>query len=241
MCGRIALYTPPARLARLLDAALAAGVEADTAPSWNVPPQRTLFGVAEGRDGRVLDAYTWGLVPWFAKDASMSNRSFNARAETMSSRPAFRDAFERHRLLIPVDGFFEWDRRASSRDAHFFTRADGDVLVLAGLYDRWTDPADPPDAPRHKTCTVVTTTPGPDLDGIHDRMPAVLERDAFELWLDGTADELDAVRDLCGPAPRGTLVHHRVDGRVGNVRNDDSGLIAAVAAASTLFDQLGEQ
>lgn len=241
MCGRIALYTPPARLARLLDAALAAGVETDAVPSWNVTPQRTLFGVTEGRDGRLLDAYTWGLVPWWAKDASVSTRTFNARAETMATKPAFRDAFERHRLVLPVDGFYEWDRRAGTREAHFFTRADGDVLVLAGLFDRWRDPGDPPESPRRQTCTVVTTTPGPDLDGIHDRMPVVLERDQFELWMAGADDELDAVRDLCGPPPRGTLVHHRVDGRVGNVRNDDPGLIAAAAANSTLFDQLGEQ
>jgi putative SOS response-associated peptidase YedK len=241
MCGRIALYTPPARLARLLEAAIAAGVETTSEPSWNVSPQRTLFGVADRGDGRVLDGYTWGLVPWFAKDAAASNRMFNARAETMASRSAFRGAFERQRLLVPVDGFFEWDRRGGSRDPHFFTRSDGDVLVLAGLYERWRDPAGPPDAPRRTTCTVVTTTPGPDLDGIHDRMPVVLERDGFDLWLTGADDELDAVQGLCAPASRGTLVHHLVGSRVGNVRNDGPELIAAVAANSTLFDQLGEQ
>lgn len=241
MCGRIALYTPPARLARLLDAAVAAGLDADVAPSWNLGPQRTLFGVAEDHGGRVLDEYRWGLVPWWAKDPSMSNRTFNARAETMATKPAFRDAFERHRVLLPVDGFYEWDRRGGSRVPHFFTRADGDVLVFAGLYDRWRDPSGPRDAPRLKTCTVVTTTPGPDLDGIHDRMPVVLERGGFDLWLTGSDDELDALSSLCVPAARGTLVHHPVDGRVGNVLNDGPELIAAVAAASTLFDQPGEQ
>jgi putative SOS response-associated peptidase YedK len=241
MCGRIALYTPPARLARLLDAAIAAGVETEAAPSWNVTPQRTLFGVADGGSGRVLDAYTWGLIAWWAKDASMSNRMFNARAETMASRPAYRDAFVRQRVLLPVDGFFEWDRRGGSREPHFFTRTDGEVLVLAGLYDRWRDPDGPPDAARRRTCTVVTTTPGPDLDGIHDRMPVVLERGAFDLWLTGADDELDAVQALCAPAARGTLVHHLVDTRVGNVRNDGPELIAAVAPPLRLFDQLGEQ
>jgi putative SOS response-associated peptidase YedK len=241
MCGRIALYTPPARLARLLDAALAAGVETEADPSWNLGPTRTLFGVADDHGERVLDGYRWGLVPWFAEDASASNRTFNARAETMATKPAFRDAFENKRLLIPVDGFYEWDRRGGSKVPHFFTRDDGDVLVLAGLYDRWHDPSEPRDAPRLKTCTVVTTTPGPDLDGIHDRMPVVLERDGFDLWLTGSDDELDALRGLCAPAARGTLVHHPVGPRVGNVRNDDPELIAAVAAPSTLFDQLGEQ
>jgi putative SOS response-associated peptidase YedK len=241
MCGRIALYTPPARLARLLDAATAAGVETDAVPSWNVTPQRTLFGVADDGGGRVLDAYTWGLIAWWAKDASTSNRMFNARAETMASRPAYRDAFARQRLLVPVDGFFEWDHRAGSKEPHFFTRADGEALVLAGLFDRWRDPDGPPDAPRRRTCTVVTTTPGPDLDGIHDRMPVVLEPDAYDLWLTRADDELDAVKALCAPAARGTLVHHLVDRAVGDVRNDRPELIDPVEPELRLFDQLGEQ
>jgi putative SOS response-associated peptidase YedK len=231
MCGRIALYTPPARLARLLDATIAAGLEPE-GPSWNLGPQRTLFGVADRGEGRVLDGYRWGLVPYWAKDASMSNRTFNARAETVASKPSFRDAFAGQRLLIPVDGFYEWDRRGGSRVPHYFTRSDGDALVLAGLYARWRDPSGPRDAPRLATCTVITTTSGPDLDGIHDRMPVVVERDAFDLWLEGASDELDAVRSLCVPAPSGTLVHHRVDPRVGNVRNDGPELIDAVPAES---------
>lgn len=232
MCGRIALYTPPARLAKLLDATLAAGLEErlgpDDGPSWNVGPQRTLFGVADRGSGRVLDSLTWGLIPWWAAEASVGNRSFNARAETVDTKPAFRDAFRRHRCLVPVDGFFEWDHRGGGRVPHFFTREDGDVLVLAGLYDRWRDPSLPEDAPWRRTCTVVTTTPGSDLDGIHDRQPVVLERSAFDLWLRGTEAELGAVKALLAPSAPRTLVHHAVDRRVGNVRNDGPELIEAV-------------
>jgi putative SOS response-associated peptidase YedK len=231
MCGRIALYTPPRALARLLDAALAAGLDPEaTPPSWNVAPTRTLFGVAETRGSRVLDEYRWGLVPWWAKDPGAASKTFNARAETVATRPSFRDAFRRQRLLIPVDGFFEWDRREATRVPHFFTRADGGPVVLAGLYDRWRDPGEP-GAPPLVTCTVLTTTPGNDVDGIHDRMPVVLEPDAFDLWLTARDDELDAVQALCVPAIAGTLVHHLVDARVGNVRNDGPELIVAAAGA----------
>ena len=229
MCGRIALYTPPQRLARLLEAALAAGVDTDAQPSWNLGPQRTLFGVTEPPAGRVLDSYRWGLVPSWAKDPSVSNRMFNARAETVASKPSFRNAFRRQRLLIPVDGFYEWDRRGGTKVPHFFTRADEAPLVLAGLYERWHDPA-ASDAPVLQTCTVLTTTPGADVDGIHDRMPVVLERPTFDLWLTARDDEVDAVQALCAPAPAGTLVHHRVDARVGNVRNDGPELIGAISA-----------
>ncbi len=236
MCGRIALYTPPARLAKLLDAAVAAGLEArldpEDGPSWNVGPQRTLFGVADRGKGRILDALTWGLIPWWASDPSVGNRSFNARSETVDTKPAFRDAFRRHRCLIPVDGFFEWDRRGGAKVPHFFRRADGDVLVLAGLYERWRDPGLPEDAPWRRTCTVLTTTPGEDLDGIHDRQPVVLERDAFSLWLTGSEGELGAVKALCHPSAPHTLVHHAVDSRVGNVRNDGPELIEAVETSA---------
>ncbi|HEY8081292.1 MAG TPA: SOS response-associated peptidase [Acidimicrobiales bacterium] len=228
MCGRIALYTPPQRLARLLEAAVAVGLDPEDLPSWNVGPQRTLFGVSQRSSGRVLDGYRWGLVPWWAKDTTGSNRLFNARAETVATKPSFRDAFERHRLLVPVDGFYEWDRRGAAKVPHLFTRADEGLLVLAGLSERWRDPAGPPDAPVLRTCTILTTTPSADVDGIHDRMPVVLDPAAYDLWLTARDDELDAVTALCAPAPAGTLVHHAVDAKVGNVRNDGPELIAAV-------------
>ena len=235
MCGRIALYTPPQRLARLLEAALAAGVDPKGEPSWNLAPTRTLFGVVDRGEGRILDAYRWGLVPWFAKDVAVGSRQFNARAETLTERPAFREAFERRRLLVPIDGFYEWDHRGGERTPHFFARTDGEPMVLAGLYERWRDPELPADAPRLATCTIVTTAPGPDLDGLHDRMPVVLERDVHDLWLTGADDEQDAVLALCAPTPAGTLAHHPVSSRVGNVNNDDPGLVVEALPAPRLF------
>lgn len=228
MCGRIALYTPPQRLARLVEATLAAGLDTEGRPSWNVGPQRTLFGVADDGTGRVLDTYRWGLIPSWAKDPSVSNRMFNARAETVATKPSFRSAFRRRRLLVPVDGFFEWDRRGPTKVPHYFTRADGGVLVLAGIHEEWHDPA-AADAPARRTCAVLTTQAGDDIDGIHDRMPVVIEPDAYDVWLTATDDELAALEALCVPARAGTLVHHPVDVRVGSVRNDGPELIEAVA------------
>ncbi len=231
MCGRIALFTPPGRLARLLDATLAAGLDPEGRPSWNVGPQRQLFGVSEQGATRVLDRYRWGLVPSWSKDPSMGNKMFNARSETVATKPSFRSAFKRQRLLIPVDGFYEWDRRGGAKVPHFFTRTDGAPIVLAGLYERWHDPAAAAETPSMQTCTVLTTTPGDDMDGIHDRMPVILEPETFEMWLAATDDELDALESLCRPAIRGTLVHHPVDARVGNVRNDGPELIEADAGS----------
>ncbi|CAB4860248.1 unannotated protein [freshwater metagenome] len=224
MCGRIALYTPPATLARFLDAALAAGVNPEGRPSWNVGPQRTLFAVTEYEETRVLDRYRWGLLPSWAKDPAISNKLFNARAETIAEKPSFRSAFAKRPCAIPIDGFYEWDRRdGQGRQPHFFTRRDGAPIVLAGLVEQWRNPADP-DGSIVQTCTVITTTPNGDIDGIHNRMPVILTVPTVELWLDTDAPR--ALRQaLLAPAPSGTLEHYGVSSAVGNVRNDGPELV----------------
>jgi putative SOS response-associated peptidase YedK len=223
VCGRIALYTPPERLARLLGAELAAGVDPEGRPSWNVTPQQTLFGLTEQPE-RVLAAYRWGLVPSWAKDPKIGGRLFNARGETVAEKPSFRTAFAKRPCVVPVDGFYEWDRRGATKQPHFFTRTDQQPLLLAGLYERPREN----DAPGASlgTCTVITTTPNDDIDGIHDRMPVVLEMDEIDLWLD-IDSAVAAVRlAALDPAPKGTLTHLAVSTRVGNVRNNGPELIA---------------
>lgn len=234
MCGRIALFTPPARLARFLDAALAAGLNPEVAPSWNVGPQRTLFAVTEGDDERrTLDQYRWGLVPHWAKDPSIANKLFNARAETIREKPSFRSGFAHHPCVIPVDGFYEWDHRdGKGKQPHYFHRVDDEPLLLAGITAQWRDPA-VSDGPSLRTCTVITTTPSTDVDGIHDRMPVVLAKDDVALWLD--VHEAPELRQhLLVPAPAGTLTHYGVGSAVGNVRNNGPELIVP-SEPGTLF------
>jgi putative SOS response-associated peptidase YedK len=229
MCGRIALYSPPIRFARLLNATLAAGLEEEAHPSWNVGPQRRLFGVVEHEGERILDRYRWGLLPSWAKDPSVSNRLFNARGETVAEKPSFRAAFKKRPCVIPVDGFYEWDHRPGrEKQPHFFTRRDEEPLLLAGLYEYWHDPATPEEAPWVQTCTVITTTPNEDLEEIHDRMPVVIEIADVAEWLDpgesGPAQRMHLMR----PAPVGTLQHYGVNPAVGSVRNDGPELIDPV-------------
>ena len=224
VCGRVTLVSPPGRLARLLQATLASGLDAEARPSWNVGPQQRLFAVSE-RDGvRVLDAYRWGLLPSWAKDTTIANRLFNARAETVAEKPSFRSAFAKRPCAIPIDGFYEWDHREGRhRQPHYFTRVDGEPIVLAGLYEQWGSVGEPV-----ATCTVITTSPGPDMDEIHDRMPAVLELSDVETWLD-VADHDHAERlSLLRPARRGTLTHYGVSPAVGSVHHNGPSLIEPV-------------
>lgn len=227
MCGRVALFSPPIRFARLLNATVAAGLEEETHPSWNVGPQRRLFGITEHEGTRVLDRYRWGLLPRWAKDPSVSNRLFNARSETVAEKPSFRAAFKKRPCIIPVDGFYEWDHRPGrEKQPHFFTRVDAEPLLLAGLYESWHDPVTPDDAPWIQTCTVITTTPNEDMDEIHDRMPVIVGIGDVDDWLDVSDAGPTERSHLLRPAPTGTLRHFGVDAAVGSVRNDGPELIA---------------
>jgi putative SOS response-associated peptidase YedK len=232
MCGRIALFTPPAHLARFLDAALAAGLDPDAPPNWNVGPQQTLFAASEYAGVRVLDQYRWGLVPSWAKDPTIGNKLFNARGETITEKPSFRTAFAKHSCVIPIDGFYEWDHRPGQhRQPYYFTRSDDDPLLLAGLYEYWRNPNEASGKPV-ATCTIITTTPSADLEEIHDRMPVVLSLDEVETWLNvadyGPAERLALLR----PAPEGTLTHYGVGSAVGSVKNDGAELTEPVQPQS---------
>ena len=235
MCGRFALYTPPARLARSFGATLADDVAPEGAASWNVAPTDEVLGIRRLRTPaqeaaagtRVLDHFRWGLVPSWAKDPAVGNRLFNARAESVATKPAFRGAFAARRLIVPCDGFYEWHGEPGRpRQAHFFGRSDGAPLAMAGLFEFWRPPGPRSgDQPWLRTCTVITTTAGPDMSGIHDRMPVVLEPGQLDVWLGEEAGPAE-LESLLRPPEAGTLTHHRVGPRVGNVRNNDPGLIA---------------
>jgi putative SOS response-associated peptidase YedK len=223
MCGRIALYTDPDRMARVLDAQLSLELDRDHwRRSWNVGPTRTILGVADRPDGtRVLAPYRWGLVPMWAKDPAAMKSTFNARAETVATKPTFRSAFKRGRILVPVDAFYEWRASAKGKVPNAFQRADGEPIVFAGLAERWEGPGD---AVLH-SATIITTEAGADMDGIHSRMPVILERGDWNHWLDRDVDDRDELESLLHAGPAGTLIHHQVDRAVGNVRNDGPELL----------------
>jgi putative SOS response-associated peptidase YedK len=249
MCGRVDLHTPPAQLARLLEVALAQGVDPDGAPSWNVPPTHRLYAVTEshpltddgersGATTRVLDQFRWGLVPHWAKDVRMGNKMINARAETVAKTPAYRSAFSAHRCLIVVDGFYEWrvpDPREPKRKVpYYFHRADGRPIGFAGLYETWWDKTRSPDPDPEtllRTCTIITTGAGPDMVEVHDRMPVILDAASLDRWLDPHNRDTETLRSLLLPAPAGTLLRHPVSTEVNSPRHDGPELLLAAASS----------
>jgi putative SOS response-associated peptidase YedK len=240
MCGRFALVTPPVRLARYFQAVLDDRREDEPEPSWNVAPTDQVLGVSarhakeDGVLSRSLTPFRWGLIPSWAKDATAGNRLFNARAETVATKASFRTAFRTHRILIPADGFYEWQKQShGAKQPHYFTRLDGAPLALAGLAEWWRDRNGPPDAPAIRSCTIITTRASQDMDGIHDRMPVILNPDLFDVWLDPDVEDTGELSALVRAVPAGIITHHAVSSRVGNVRNNDAGLVDPVASGPT--------
>jgi putative SOS response-associated peptidase YedK len=224
MCGRFALYIEPVKVARYLQATLD-GVD-DWRPSWNIPPTERILGARErvdhnGEMTRSLELYRWGLVPFWAKDPKVGSRAFNARAETVGTKPMFRRAFEKRRILIPADAFYEWKKTGGPKAPNAFRRTDGEPIVFAGLCEYWKTP----DGEWMPSATIITTSDNPDMHEIHNRMPVILEKDAWDLWLDPGLGDLEELKGLVKPAKKGTLEHYQVGKDVGNVANNGAELL----------------
>ncbi len=240
MCGRVVTSSTPEELAEYLGAdEIVATLDG---PDHNVPPTRPLPLVWEESGGpgcsRKLGAARWGLVPSWAGDPSVGNRMFNARAETVAEKPSFRSAFRHRRCLVPINGFYEWGPAtpgsAGKKQPWLVHRADGDPLVLAGLWESWTEE----DSRTLRTCSVITVDANEDLSPVHHRMPALLPPSEWAVWLDPSQDDRELLQALLAPAPTGLLIRHPVDLRVGNTRNNGPGLMDPVDADTVTGDSL---
>ena len=189
---------------------------------FNVAPTDEAAVVVQRRDRRAVVAYRWGLIPHWAEDPKIGNRMFNARAETIASAPAFRDAFRRRRCLVPVDSFYEWRREGKVRQPFRIWQPDGRPLALAGLWSGWRD-ADTGEVRR--TFTIVTTGPNDLMRSIHDRMPVVIPAEAWDRWLDPAIPDPAELQGLLVAAPDDSLRAYPVGRAVNDVRNDGPGLI----------------
>jgi putative SOS response-associated peptidase YedK len=131
----------------------------------------------------------WGLTLSWAKDASIGFKMINARAETVATKPSFRDALKKRRCLIPADGFYEWKKDGKAKTPFCFAMADDSLIAFAGLWEAWRNPA----GQLIETCSIITTTPNSLLQDVQDRMPVILPNDAYDLWLDPGYQKADAI------------------------------------------------
>jgi putative SOS response-associated peptidase YedK len=214
---------PTSELAEIFEAA---DLAADDGGHFNVAPTDEAAVVVQRDDQRAIVRYRWGLIPHWADSPKIASRTINARAETVGSTPAFRDALRRRRCLVPVDGFYEWRRDGTRRQPFRIERADGRPLVLAGLWAGWRDP-DAGDVRR--TFTIVTTQANRAIASLHDRMPVVLPEAAWAPWLDTRTTDLGELHGLLAPTDDVELSIYPVVPLVNNVRNDGPELLSRLA------------
>jgi putative SOS response-associated peptidase YedK len=223
MCGRYFRRSDKQQIAEAFRLGLPTTFE--ILPSFNVAPQtfQPVARLSSETGERELVPMRWGLVPFWAKESKVAFSTINAKSETLSTSPAFREAFKRRRCLIPLDGFYEWQPLSPKlKQPYAVGLTSGALFAVAGLWDRWKDKAT---GLYLETFTIITTDPNPLMEPFHNRMPVIVRPGDYERWL-APADPARLPVDLLRPYPEEEMQAWKVASAVGNVRNDSQELIA---------------
>jgi len=223
VCGRFTLTSTPEELALRFE--LDEPVE--LAPRYNVAPGQPVLAVRREGGRRRAVPLRWGLVPAWAPDSSIGFRMINARIETLSERPAFREALRTRRCLVPADGFYEWADLGGSKQPYHIALPEGGPFGFAGLWERWSDPS----GQDLESCTLVTAPAVPAIREIHPRMPVIVSPLSYEAWLDPeSVPARELLERLLAETP-GDFTRHPVSDRVNRAQVDDAACIEPVPEA----------
>jgi putative SOS response-associated peptidase YedK len=222
MCGRYTLTVPGDALIEAFDLSSLPELR----PRYNVAPTQEAPVVRAADDGgRRLDLLKWGLVPYWAEDPSIGNRMINARAETAADKPSFRTSFKKRRCLVAADGFYEWKKaEGGTKQPYFIHLRDGSPFAFAGLWDRWRR-----DDREILSFTILTTAPNELVRPLHDRMPVILPRGDYGLWLDPEVSDRQRLTALLEPYDPGAMEAYPVSRFVNAPANDGPRCIEALA------------
>ena len=222
MCGRYAATLPPEMMQELFKTLNSV----ELIPRYNIAPTQPVPAIWEESGRRHAHFARWGLVPNWVKDPRQFPLLINARVETMAEKPAFRDALKHGRCIIPASGYYEWRTGPDKTKQPFYiTLADGQPMALAGLYTTWVGP----EGEEVDTVATITVPANGQLSAIHDRMPAILEGDAIEQWLDVRGTTARLAGPLALPLQDGAVKFHPVSTRVNSALIDEPSLIEEVA------------
>ncbi len=238
MCGRFTYIYTWKELTELISLSrdpLALSKRYNVAPSQQAPVMRI---DAQGK--RRLDMLRWGLIPFWAKDKKIGFSLINARSESLSEKPAFRDSFRNKRCLVPISGFYEWQKTPgkTQKKAHYISAPGNKVLFVAGLWDRWEQKTKEGVGEVIESFTIITTPANQDLTDLHDRMPAILSEIESEKWLDPKTP-LEELRLMLKPYTS-SLVSYQVSSRVNKPSFDDMLCIEPIRNGEDIFQNLVE-
>jgi putative SOS response-associated peptidase YedK len=217
MCGRFALWAAPEQIGEYF----ALSEVPVTAPRYNIAPSQDVLAVGVNAAGeRRAARLRWGLVPHWA-GAGMGDRGvINARAETVFTKPWFRDAAHRGRCLIPASCFFEWGASAARGKQPWCIRPRaGELFAFAGLWDLWVDPDS---GRRLHSCAIITTAANEAVARVHDRMPVILSRRHHDLWLDRSVQDVGVLLPLLSAVPATEVEIYPVSTAVNDPAHDSA-------------------
>lgn len=226
MCGRFALNDNPLKLAEYFHLT----GDVDFSPSWNIAPSTRICSIiADEEGGRHLHRMRWGLIPSWAKDATIGNKLVNARGETIAEKPSFRSAFKRRRCLIPASGFYEWKTEAGKKYPWYVSLKSGEPMAFAGLWETWH----PEGEEAIESCCIITTDANSLMARIHDRMPVILNPDQWPIWLSQQEQQSDKLLPLVRAHDSKSMQAWPVTRELNKVgQRDDAGLAEPLAAKS---------
>ncbi len=224
MCGRFSQRQSAEAIAQTFQVAEVPSLE----PRYNIAPTQAIATVVRTpqQEGRQLKLLHWGLIPSWAKDPKIGSKLINARAETVAEKPAFRSAFRQRRCLVVADGFYEWQQQEDKKQKqpYYFRFKDESLFAFAGLWERWEDH----NGEEIQSCTLLTTQANELMRPIHNRMPVILDPEAYELWLDPEVKKPELLQPLLQPYPTEQMTAYPVSKLVNKPTNDTSDCISSI-------------
>jgi len=218
MCGRFSFSA----LAKVIEDRFDVKVDHQYKPRYNSAPSQNLAVISD-QDPENLSYYRWGLIPFWAKDPKIGNRMINAKAETITEKPAFKNAFKRKRCLVLSDGFFEW-KKITGKDKipYRILMKDESLFSLAGIWDSWKNDQ----GELIHSFSILTIGPNELLKNIHNRMPVILEKEDEKAWLGDTHP--DILQSMLKPFSAGKMTAYPISKLVNSPANDHPGILEAV-------------
>lgn len=218
MCGRYTITTTAEKLAALF------GVEvpAEYQPRYNAAPTQQLPVISNNQKQKIL-LYNWGILPRWAQEQGSSQRLINARAETVTEKATFKNSFKKHRCLVVADGYYEWKKTKDKKIPHRIVLDQEQPFTFAGIWDTFEDES----GVLAPAFVIITVAASPSIADIHDRMPAILDKETADFWLSNSED-YEGLQDVLRPYPDTHLKAYAVSTQVNAVKNDQDSLIQPV-------------
>ena len=196
-------------------------------PRFNIAPETSpnIPVIVRQRGGNECRLMHWGLIPSWAKDPTIGNQTINARAESLTEKPAFKHLVGSRRCIIPADGFYEWRKEGKRKVPMWVHLRSREPFGLAGLWDMWRKP----DGKRVESFTIITTEPNEMVRPVHNRMPAILQPEDEEQWLDVSRTSFAKARSLLKPLPADLMDAHDLSTIVNSAKYDGPECIQPVS------------